>query len=496
MPELSPYCLLRNKPSKQFRKATFLSQFYDKFLAPGTLLGLIGAPFLAWQSMPKGWFTTLSIGSGNEHLYGLMLILTVLIGARLIQSIWLANRDYQALQADLIDVVIFLVVIGFTSGGVFLLRPFGETRWIALIYFFASIVGVANFGYLYASRLPKNTYEVDWIVERRIQAVNVLAFTHLSVSMMAVFILNTWFPSHVRAAEWIVASVFLSLLFNMLHSQQMTDMPKFLFHNDHDASERVLERFHRMFPRASRSLNETDLRNVLLGAEYTKFRLIKFDRATRGQAKTIVDLLMMEFGYVFRFIFDSEDDAAIKRVLGTLTEKYSGFGSLGFSRFYSIVPTSAPKKHVVGYVQCNSRMDSKIYEAIQLFSTLPIVAFAFGFRKLPRIYHNMNVVVRSQPRLEDKGDLCLNYLMIKPEERNKGYGSSAVRMLINALEDQANGIPFERILVLSRTRNEGSHRLFEGQGFVAQHDTNEAISETDPFPDNPPMYFQYILAKK
>jgi GNAT superfamily N-acetyltransferase len=89
----------------------------------------------------------------------------------------------------------------------------------------------------------------------------------------------------------------------------------------------------------------------------------------------------------------------------------------------------------------------------------------FGLRKLPRIYRRQKELAAMQPGPAHK-EIRLTYILIFPEHRSQGHGSSAVRLLINALLwETTNEIVTERITLFVRKANRAA-LLFRRAGFV------------------------------
>jgi ribosomal protein S18 acetylase RimI-like enzyme len=463
------------KAPEQTSGSLLLSEFYSKTLSPVSLLGLIPAWYvLIWN---KSFDAKLLFDEPRGHLYGLMIIFTFVMGLRLIQSVLLALRDYRALEAGLKDFLIFLAVVAFTTGAFFKLFAFGDARHISLIYFGLTMVGVFNFYSLYRTRLLERSDYIDYVVERQIQFINVVTFVLVALSMACVWIVATWFPNSLTVAEGAVVLTFPVLILNMVHSAQLTFMPKFLLSNAYDAQDAVIKRFRKLFRGASSALTDEKLREYLLGAEYSKFQELSLARATQDQVPQIVDLLADELDYVYKYIFASADVWAIKKVLNRMLRMYGGFGSMGYNHFYVITDS---KGNAAGFLLMDSRRKASVYSWFEWMVLVPVVGRNFGWLSLPKIYRNSRVVIRLQPQITSHDQVCLANLLIRRDYRRQGYGSSVVRLLVNALTEKANRVSARCILALVRRHNCASLALFEGQGFK-KINQKSFIFHDDPF---------------
>jgi ribosomal protein S18 acetylase RimI-like enzyme len=462
MAESSPYSAIENKPKRVAANAQFVTGFYEMLLKPPTILGMIVATSaLVWNQSLAEWTALIMAGDSKRSLYLLLLVFTLLTGTRLIQSILLAQRDYKAIQATVWDILIFGVVTAFTSGVTFRLFPKGESGGIALTYTVFAMVGAANFYFLYQHRLPKRGKQVDFVVERRIQAVNVVTFLHIAISMATVCIVTTWSPSLLDVAYWTVLITFVSLTVNMLHSWQLTLMPKFLFTNAQDAPEQITKRFRLHFPSAALQMTDLELKEKVLKPESAKFQSVELARATRAQCPEIADLLWSEFGYIYRYVFPTATPVMIRQALLLLLQLFNGFGSLGFIHFYSVISEGK----IVGYVKLDGGIRCGIYNWLEKL-TLPILlGKIFGWRSLPTILKRSRAVLACQPKLE-LDELCLTYLLIGVPFRGRGYGRSVIRLLLNALKEKTNDIVISRLLVLVRQHNAVAEKLFLQHGFI------------------------------
>ncbi len=468
------YTTLLKAPEKA-SESILLSEFYSKALAPVTLLGLI--PFWYGILWPKNFDAKFLLDKQRGNLYGLLIIFTFVMGLRLIQSILLAQQDYRALEAGVKDVVIFLVVLAFTAGGVFRLFPFGDAQHVSLVYLGFAIVGTFNFRNIYRTGLAEKREYVDYVIERRIQLVNILTFVLVTISMVCVWIVTSYFPNSLGVAECAVILTWPALILNMMHSDQLTLMPRFLFTNAYDARDAVIGRFRILFRGAARALTDEKIRDELLGSEYLKFQRLSLVRAEQHHVPQLVQLLLDELDYLYEYIFASTDVQAIRNVLNRMLRMYGGFGSMGYNHFYAITTATGD---IAGFVLMDSKSKASVYSWFEWLVLVPLVGWNFGWWSLPKILGNSDLIICLQPQISSREELCVANLLIARDYRRQGYGTSVVRLLQNALAEGSNRISAKCILALVRSENAASLALFEREGF-RRTNTKSSCSGTDPF---------------
>lgn len=480
MPEPSAYSVLRAKPKLQARSPTFfLSSFYEKMLQPDKLLTVILAQIATmWNQVAAGLLQHVWNGNEKALLYLLLIVFTFVTGARVMQSFYLASRDYQTLQSKPRDILYFLAAIGFTAGGTFWVVPFDKPEWVALWYLFLALIGLTNFYDLYNRRLPKRLKQIDYVIETRIQAVNVLTFVHITAAMACTFVAAKWFPQWMALSYAAVASTFPTLIVNILHSGQLTFMPKFLISNAPDAPDQVIKRFRAQFPATAQSWTDEGLRSDLLRKECASYQPVELIRAEREMARQIATLLSAEFGYVYRHILGTENAEILHKALLHMLTMLGGFGSLGFTRFYAVMNENS----VVGFVKLDCSTECVIYRILEPFAMILRLGPLVGWRALLRVYRNSKAILAVQPVVTDH-EVCLAYLIIDREQRSKGIGTSVVRLLRNAIKDQANDIIATRITALVRKENAAALAMFTREGFRRDGTMDGHAGRDDPFRD-------------
>ena len=92
-------------------------KFYDGLLDPSKLFALLAAVYtLLGKSVPIFADLEAMRHDANARLYGCLLLFTLILGVRLLKSIWLARLDYQALPPEPRDLLSFAAIAVFVSG--------------------------------------------------------------------------------------------------------------------------------------------------------------------------------------------------------------------------------------------------------------------------------------------------------------------------------------------------------------------------------------------
>jgi hypothetical protein len=505
MPKTNPYSTLKNKYKHENRSMGTILKFYDGLLDPAKLFALLAAVYtLLGKGVPIFADLEAMRHDANARLYGCLLLFTLFLGVRLLQSIWLARLDYQALPPEPRDILSFAAIAVFVSGVIPRLMPFGETRWLSVGYLILCLIGLIHFNGLCRDRISPFSGAFDVVIERRIQGFNLFTFAHASASMAVACVVVWWFPQHLRVAELAVLTTLPTIAFNALHASQLTHAPKFLFTNERDKPESMIAEARARLRVSKPTSDERALGTALLGPEYDKFRLVTLSRATRRHAPEIAELLIREFGYIYNYIFVSTEDEsceleipadkveAVRNVLVRMLVVYGGFGARGFTRYYAI---ENKEKKTVGFILPDSENKPSVYGLVEWMVVLPSVVRNFGLSSIPRILRHLKRVTGAQPKATSS-EVCLTHIIIKEQRRSDRYGTSTVRLLVNALKQEIDDSKVRRIVTLVRQHNLWSRLLFENEGFIPTSREGTAVHD-DPFQSceeiGEPIYLQYDL---
>ncbi|HEX2852243.1 MAG TPA: hypothetical protein VHO24_03315, partial [Opitutaceae bacterium] len=110
------YSTIRRAPKHKPAGDYSMDSFYAGLLKPHALF-LSASGYIALAN--RNFLEILhqaSTGDSASILHVLLLVLSIVTGVRLIQSLYLARRDYPHLESGILDVFIFFAVVLFTSG--------------------------------------------------------------------------------------------------------------------------------------------------------------------------------------------------------------------------------------------------------------------------------------------------------------------------------------------------------------------------------------------
>jgi ribosomal protein S18 acetylase RimI-like enzyme len=294
----------------------------------------------------------------------------------------------------------------------------------------------------------------------RIQGVN--TFVCLYALTALAYLSHEFLTDHGRTTTTVlvVFTVAAAFIFNMIHSQQLTLMPKFLFKNDVDSPAGLTERFRKVFWRTAAGLTDGAIVERIERDAAVGFMSIRSVRARSGDVDRIADCLLSEFRYVFAHIFGTEDASKLRQAVVYMMTSAAGLGPLGHMHFYMI----EHEDEVVGFFKAETRRDCWIYRAAAAASSAYRIVRLFGLTRSSRIYERFKRFAAAQPPPTHR-EVRLTYLMIFPEHRARGAGSATLRMLINALREKTNDIDMKKLTLFVREKNPAA-RLFKSAGFV------------------------------
>ncbi|MDR0291031.1 MAG: hypothetical protein LBI06_08865, partial [Treponema sp.] len=330
-----------------------------------------------------------------------------------------------------------------------------------ITYVAFSLVGTINFWDLFLTRLKKQEDELDYICERYIQFFNATVFSILTV-LLSLFVTMTWLNLDATCSYISLATFMCVLLIlNMLHSHELTFMPKIILCNDKED-------------------------NVISG-----FKKLKIGRMNKKDTDKIVDTIIKEFKYVFEYIFDTSDEVTLKRTLRSLVTSCFGFGFLGYMNFYSIKRSDDNRE--IGLIKMSTLHRCLIYSFLELLFIPIIIISQFGAGKLWQIKKRSTEIKKSQPQLQNKTEFELTYFVIYEEFRKNKYATCAADLLVKALfYSKTNNINCSRLILLVREFNHSALALFKTIGFeeyVSEKCITEPIEITSK--QGKGIFFQY-----
>jgi ribosomal protein S18 acetylase RimI-like enzyme len=478
------YWTLRGEPRRTGAAASPLASLYERATQPaGIVATIIITVTVGYRELLK-LFQRIATGDPSAVLEGLLVLLSFVAGLRLFQSLLLAKRDYVNVAHDFGDIVTFVLIALFT-GGVFgsvfghAALMFGSTNSqlvVLYLYTVCAFGGAVNF-YRLRFRLRNQPDRVDYPTESYIQTVNIAVFTFVAICLAyATVEVQRNGPTNVAFVA--ISLTYIPLIFDMVHSSQLTYLPKFLLRNDLDSPKRRIAKFREQFRRTAAELSDEEVLRFI-GRDVHDIK-IQTVRVTRHDAGEIADHLANEFGYVFECIFGSTDRKRIREALVRLLTAAGGLGSFGFMSFYAIEHiVSKRERHRIGFAKIDSSKGCWIYRIAEIWTLGFTLMRLFGVTRLPGILRRARQMARLQPEATPN-EIRLTYLLIHPDHRRRGFSAAFLTMLANALIHTDTGdIAADRITLVVREHNTAARRLFESEGFVPLDRVDRGVD--DPF---------------
>ena len=367
---------------------------------------------------------------------------------------------------------------------------FDDLVVVLSIYSICTLLGTINFFGLYYGRIPVGSSEYDYPIERRIQAINTTVFACLTVLLILAAVAAR--KGNYPTFYWVLGACYALILVNIIHSEQLTMLPKFLLHNEPDSPSNSIKIFRDAFGHIVALKSDEEIANALFARSGSRFKSIKTIRATRSDVERICTELLREFSYIFEYILDTNDSVRLRRTLCGLMKSAGGFGSLGYMSFYFIVDDEGRE---VGMVKVDTSHGNWLYQMLAL-ATFPFIVLA-GLRRFNifKIWQLARSALSTQSGPKRK-ELRLTYIVIFPAHRGQGYGESFVRLLCNASLNYTNDIIADRITLFVREKNSVARRLFQGAGFA--YPKAGSTGDSDPFASvetiGRPLFMERLLS--
>lgn len=452
------------KPGQAPKSTSYLHGFYNQMTEPPAILALIITVCGVCSSIVVPTIMTkYKNGEQGASLFALLAALTVIIGARVVQSLYWAKMDYSRLEYGMRDIIIFSAVIFFTTGSTFIF--FGNyINIIIYIYTFLCAIAVWNFHGLATVFIPADSVHYDLPIETRIQYINAIIFALiflLFAGAAAMLLLGN------GANEPWVCAILLPvaplILFNMAHSHQLSAWPKLIINNKHLAPERIEERLEAIIGVDDAIFRKK--RGVISSFKQYReaYRPLLLRRANKRDIPLIRDIYIKNFSYVLERILP-ETGLTSREVLLVMLNSSWGLGVFGYLRFYIIEVDGT----AVGFLMPEFHTEPRIYSLLDRAS----LAFFFLRRAGPggllALLRDLKAVsaYQSRPGLKE---LCIRYLAISETHAKQGYASRVVRLLRQAyIESSTNGFRAQTIVAHVREGNLASIKLFEKARFTRQ----------------------------
>lgn len=461
MQKLNQYSTIRGEPKHKRGAGDTMDTLYDTLLKPHTiLLTILGYIAILVKDNPFRHIPGALDGNEISILHLLLILLSVIAGLRIIQCLYLAKRDYGHLRNGFLDVLIFGLVIVFT-GGTVVMGLDGHLLIVLLVYLLCAFGGALNFFLLYRYRIPRNSEKYDYPIERQIQLVNTWTFVYLTTALAYASYSLIQAGTPTTSCLVAIAITYVPLILNIVHSEQLSLMPKFLLKNDPDSPPYQIKLFRQIFRRTADDLTDEEIKKLIHKDVSNKFQSIKTVRAKASDVSALAKEILKEFGYIYKYIFGTSDQALLHRALVKLLSVAGGLGSFGYMHFYLL--KSGPT--VVGFVRLDTSDKCVFYLWIEILILPFELAKLFGISRLWAILCRSHEVVRTQPEVGQE-EIRLTYIFIYSEHQRKGFGGAALRLLINALiYNVTDEIVSDRISLFVRERNKIAEQFFAKAGF-------------------------------
>lgn len=461
MNKVNAYSLIRKEPIHKPPDGYSLTAFYEALLKPPIVFSFVTAYFVIFhQANIVSKLDKATKGDGESVLYLSLLFFSIFAGIRIIQSLYLAKRDYQYSKANLIHVLVFGCVVAFTGGGNFFLLN-GKLALILGLNLFCSIAGLINFIYLYSVEIPRYREKYDYPIERKIQLCNILVFLYIAGAFSSI-LYSKWIGQKLSdmSISIAVASTYIPIFINIIHSQELSLRPKFMIHNKPDKPANQVALFRSIFWRTSANLKDSDILARIHDDAPEGFRDIELVRVKPSNIDYIVSVLIDEFWLIFQYILNSEDKLLVGKTLKISMLVAGGLGRYGFLNFYMI----RSKGNDIGFIMLQTSHPCllyRIYEAV----VLPFRLLFLGWRPLLAACSKIMDISRIQAEPEE-GEICINYLVIYPSYRFQGYGKASINLLVKALIHSINNdIECSKLTLFVRESNQVAKSLFQKAGF-------------------------------
>lgn len=475
-----------------------MGTFYDDLVTPKGVIGLIIVFIvIIWKELAPSY-------QSQGLLFYLLILLTILIGGRMIQACFLAKRDYQNIKPyGLYDIIIFLALLCFTTGVVIrIILGFGlgasETvYWIFVTYAVFAIIGCSNFFLIRTKRVEKDSDKFDYQIERAIQAVNIAVLLVYTL----VFVVGAYVTyDGVSSSETKILIVYIILcalttIVNMEHSHRLTYRPKILLSNECDSLSKLVLDLQALFSKIP-SIGAVDTIHVtsMLSDIHTDPTVIRTVRATKKDAPVIARLLVKNFNHTYSYIagensldVNTQPYMKLVELLRRFIISCYGFSTLGYMQFYFILNASGQR---VGLFKVSTSSDRPtIYWMIDhLWSHLWLslwIMCKYGPKEFLNIIRRVKLVQQSQRLTLQHSELSLDYLIICDEYRKQGYATAFLGTLLNAyLVEDTDEVGIDRVRTIVREGNIAAMKLLERAGFLEEFTYDGGLS-FDPVSTSP-----------
>lgn len=202
---------------------------------------------------------------------------------------------------------------------------------------------------------------------------------------------------------------------------------------------------------------------------------VKIVRATKEDVTELRNLIMLNFGYVYRALFciDEKDEIFVSRMLDSTLNMWGGNHALGYKSFWIAHPKDR-RSDIVGMLKLKSGAE-RWSGFMTALSIAILVLINSGFRSLFRVWHNWRDIRSSVSRRIGARELHITYLAVSEDAQKRQVGK---QLLAHAREVAKN--ENKKLLTLCvRENNQQAKNFFLHQGFVIERLENKIDHKTD-----------------
>lgn len=318
-----------------------------------------------------------------------------------------------------------------------------------------------NFYFLLAHRLPEKSEYYDFAIEKIIQFINIMCFFVMCVLFVCAAIT---IHQYDKVSVLTIICVTLNIpviLFNIMHSHQLSNFSKFLFDNKATHPNQIMDHVRGLFP------YEVEYKPVRMAikaahADYQSgYKPIIIERARHEDIDYILEYLFKEFGYMFEILLPNMDPQTRQEIVRKFMSSGFGLGRFGYLRFYRIVSAG----DFVGFAKIDTSRELPLYVYIGNLTACLFMIRKVGVRATFQFLSRLRSVYREQSWPSGM-EIRLTYIVIFEHFRGAGYGKAFLKLLADALiRSTTNGMSGTKITLIVRSNNDAAVSLFEKIGF-------------------------------
>lgn len=471
------YLWLKREGDENDPQQEEMSVHYKTFATPNYTITLVLAMIaFIWLVLKDS--NQPAIGTPDRWLVVGIVLLTFIIGLKLLDSCFLAAQDYSRMkQITIWDFLMFFLIVAFSTGtipkGVLTLTDkMRDTAIITcFIYSTLSVLAVCHFyslGFFRLKSLPAEL--IDYPVEKRIHIFNMatMAIYFICFFLAGGYLKN--YPDNYTPLFVISGVIIIVTILSIEHSRRLTNRPKLLLSNQCDSVDYLIVKIREYFSHCPwiQIRDDTEMRASILG-NWRQEKIVKLVRVSKDKVPFLASVLYKHFGYVFHYVFFGGNESAelrrekITRIIEKLLKSGIGYGKMGYMNYYFIQNEEEVKVGVIG-IRTSLSAPFSLYGVFQWVGVIGLILKEFGFGEFGRIRQRAEEIELNTVKVCGPYEWIINHLVIFDE--GQGYGIATVRLFVNAfLREYTDNVKVNLIRVLVRENNKSAMSLFEKAGF-------------------------------